>query len=360
MTREFGTALVVEDLTLGAPQRQEVRVRIGAVAVCGSDLHAGDGAWGGRLPAVLGHETAGVVDAVGPEVTSVVPGDRVVVSILRYCGSCFYCAGGQAHLCSAEVALDSETRLHDAAGDPVVQGMRVGGFAEEVVVHESQVVPVPDGIPLDRACLLACGVVTGYGAVVNTAGVPAGASVVVVGTGGVGINCVQGARAAGGHPIVAVDVSEPKLDFATRLGATHGRRADHPALGREIRSLTEGRGADFVFVAVGRPAAVEEGLALVRPGGTLVVVGMSRAGEHARVEMSEFAAGSRRILGSRMGSMVARRDIPMLAARYQAGELRLDELISGRYPLEAINEAVASARAADSLRSLVVFEGVAS
>lgn len=330
-------------------------MRIRAVAICGSDIHAGDGAWYGRLPVVNGHEAAGVVAEVGTGVTSVAPGDHVVVSILRTCGTCFYCSGEETHLCDGPFALDQETRLRDASGAPVAQGIRVGAFAEEVVVHESQVVLIPDEVPLDLGCLLACGVVTGYGAVVTTAAVPAGSSVVVVGSGGVGINCVQGARAAGAGPIIAVDVSDAKLDFARRLGATDALRADHPALAKEVRSLTEGRGADYVFVAVGKPSAVESGLALLRPGGTLVVVGMSKAGEHARIEMSEFAASSQRVLGSRMGSLHAARDVPRLADRYLAGDLMLEELISGRFGLDEINEAIDAARTGESMRNVVLF-----
>lgn len=358
VTRAFGEPLGIEELTLDPPGPGEVRVRIGAVAVCGSDLHAIDGSWGGALPAVFGHEAAGVVTDAGPDAESVQPGDRVVVSILRTCRSCFHCRRGEHHLCEATFALDRETRLHDAGGAAVTQGIRVGGFAEEVVVHESQAIRVPAELPIDRACLLACGVLTGYGAVTNTARVPPGASVVVVGIGGVGLNCVQAAHAAGAHPIVAVDVSAAKLDVAAKFGATDAVPAGPDTAGEVLR-LT-GRGADYAFVTVGHPRAVEQGVDLVRMGGTVVVTGMTRAGERAGIELSEFAASAKRVVGCRMGSAHLARDIPLLARHYGEGRLLLDELITGRYPVEQVNEAIASTRTGDALRNVIVFDGAGS
>ncbi len=358
MARAFGAPLSIEELHLSPPRSGEVQVRTAAVAVCGSDIHAIDGAWGGALPAVYGHEAAGVVVDVGSDVTAVAAGDAVVVALLRTCRTCFYCRGEQSHLCETTFALDTETRLHDANGAPVTQGIGVGAFAEEVVVHESQVSFIGDGIPLDAACLLACGVTTGYGAVANSARVPAGASVAVVGVGGVGVNCLQGARAAGAGPVIAVDVDDDKLAGAGRFGASHVVRAGEGDVVEDIAALTGGRGADYVFVAIGSTRAIEQALDLVRPGGTLIIVGMAATGDVAGFEMSSFAAMGKRILGSRMGSTDLARDLPVLTNAYAAGELLLDELISARYPLEEINEAIATARRPDTLRTVVTFEGV--
>ncbi|NIS36954.1 MAG: zinc-binding dehydrogenase, partial [Actinobacteria bacterium] len=325
--------------------------------ICGSDVHAADGAWGGDLPAVYGHEAAGVVVELGNGVSGVDVGDHVVVSLLRTCGECFYCRQGQTHHCNAAFALDRRSRLRDGDGRPVVQGIGVAAFAEEVVVHESQLAPIARSIPLDAASLLACGVPTGYGAVVNTAQVPAGASVAVVGVGGVGVNCLQGAKAAGAGLVVAIDTNEARLAAAQHFGATHTAAAG-PRLADDIAAVTGRRGADYVFVAVGNPQAMEAAFELARPGGTLVVVGMSESGAKAGFDMANFAYTAKRVIGSRMGSTNVARDMPLLTQRYLDGELLLDELISHRFTLDEINEAVAAARRGDGLRSVVVFEGV--
>ncbi len=357
VTRSFGHPLTVEPLTLDAPQAHEVRVQVAAVAICGSDVHAADGAWGGDLPAVYGHEAAGVVAELGPDASGVEVGDHVVVSLLRTCGVCFYCSRELTHHCEATFALNRGSRLRDDSGRPVVQGIGVAAFAEEVVVHESQLAPIPRSIPLDAASLLACGVPTGYGAVVNTAQVPTGASVAVVGVGGVGVNCLQGAKAAGAGPVLAIDTNEAKLAAAEQFGATHTVAAG-PRLADDVAAGTGGRGADFVFVAVGSPRAIESGFELTRTGGTLVIVGMSESGAQAGFDMAYFAYTAKRVIGSRMGSTNVATDTPLLAQRYLDGELLLDELISRRFAFHEINEAVAAARRGDGLRNVVVFDGI--
>src|SRR5919204_3175245 len=200
---EHGAPLKVEELSVDPPAAGEVRVRMAATAICHSDVHALRGEWGELDgPTVYGHEGAGVVEEVGPGVTQVRPGDRVVVSLLRACGRCHYCALGDTHLCEGEFALNNESRLRNRKGETVHQGINCAGFAEQAIVHESQLVRVPDDLPLDRACLLACGVITGVGAVLNTAELRPGQSAVVIGVGGVGLNAVQGARIAGATPII--------------------------------------------------------------------------------------------------------------------------------------------------------------
>lgn len=351
--RSFGEPLTIEELNLDPPGVGEVRVDIEACAICASDLHAMDGSWGGDLPAVFGHEASGVVGAVGEGVSLVSRGDHVVVTLIRSCGRCFFCEDGHGQLCEHDFALASEHRIHASDAD-VQQGIYTGAFAEAVVVDQSQVVAIPPDLPFDAAALLACGVVTGYGAVVNTASVAAGQSVVVIGTGGVGLNSVQGAATAGAQPVIAVDVANQKLDVARPFGATHGVRADASDAREQILALTNGRGADHVVVTVGSTAAIEQGLTFLRRAGTLTVVGMTEVGAHAQIETSGFAGNSQRILGSFMGSTRPRVDIPKLVALHEQGRYLLTELITGRFPLEDINEAIDQVRQGNAIRNVIV------
>ena len=207
---KFGERLVIEDVEIDPPQKGEVKVRLVATAICHSDIHLIRGEWWGGTPLIAGHEAAGIIEEVGDNVIVIKPGDRVVVSLLRSCGRCFYCATGSPHLCEGQFALNTESRLRNGSGDPIQQGIRTAAFAEVVIVDQSQVVQIPESMPLDRAALLACGVITGFGAVVNTAAVEVGSSVVVIGVGGVGLNAVQGAALSGAHPIIAVDLKDKK------------------------------------------------------------------------------------------------------------------------------------------------------
>ena len=354
--RAFGAPLEIENLVLDPPQEGEVLVRVAACAICHSDIHYAEGAWGGTLPAVYGHEAAGVVESVGEGVDAVRSGDRVVISLIRSCGRCFFCARGESYLCEAEFPGDRHGRLHAADGEPVHVAMNTGAFAEQVVVDTSQLVVVPDFVPLDAASLLACGVITGFGAVVSTAEVPAGSSVVVIGTGGVGLNSVQGAVISGAEPIVALDLTAAKLEAATAFGATHvlDPAACDPVA--EVRALTEGRGADYVFVTVGSTQALEQGLGLLRRGGTLVVVGLPPSDATFGVVAVDLAYDGQRILGSNMGSASLGIAVPALIELYEQGRLKLDELITARYPLEQINEAIAAAGDGSTLRNVIVFE----
>ena len=354
--RAFGEPLEIEELELGLPEEGEARVRVVACAICHSDIAFADGAWGGVLPAVYGHEAAGIVEAIGPGVTSVSEGDRVVVSLLRSCGGCFFCERGQPHLCEGSFPGDREGRLRTRDGEAVHQAMHTATFAEESVVHESQLARVPDSVSLDAASLLGCGVATGFGAVVDRADVQPGASVVVVGVGGVGLNCVQGAAFRGAEPIVAVDLAPVKRKVALAFGATHA--LDHAGvdLAAEIRRLTGGRGADHVFVTVGRGDVVELGLTCVRRGGTVVVVGMPPSGDVIRVVGVDLVHDDVRILGTKMGSTSLARIVPALLELYEDGRLKLDELVSGRYELERIDDAIADSRSGESLRNLIVFD----
>jgi Zn-dependent alcohol dehydrogenase len=356
--RVFGAPLEIEELRLDPPEPGEVRVRVAACAICHSDVHFTEGAWGGELPAVAGHEAAGVVEEVGRGVTGVRPGDRVVVSLLRWCGRCFFCARGESHLCETALPIDRDFRLRTPDGKPVHQAMRTAAFAEEVVVHESQLAVIPSSLAFDVASLIGCGVLTGLGAVTERAGVTKGASVVVVGTGGVGLNAVQGAVIAGARHIVGIDVSPGKREAAVRFGATHTVDPAAGDPGGEIRALTGGRGADYVLVTVASTDAIEQSLSWLRRGGTLVVVGMPRAGEKIGVVAVDLAHDDLRIVGSKMGSARLAEAVPRIVDLYEQGRLRLDELVSGRYPLERINEAIAAAGEGSALRNVIVFDPV--
>ena len=352
--REFGHPLSVEQVTLAAPRENEVRVRIAACAVCHSDVAYADGAWDGTLPAVYGHEACGVVAETGPGVQGLAAGDRAVVSLIRSCGACGRCRDGAPALCEGRFRLDDDSPIRLADGGRAEQGMRCGAFADEVVVHASQAVPIPAGIPDTSACLIACAVMTGMGAVVHDAAVAPGSAVAVIGAGGVGLNAVQAAGLAGAGQVIAVDVAAAKLRAARALGATATVDATTADPVAAIRAATGGGGADSVIVTVGAAGAVDQGLACLRRGGTLVVVGMPPNGEHARFDAGALAHDGKRIVGSKLGSSRPAHDIPRIAGLYTAGRLKLDELVTATYPLEEINDAIAAMRRGEAVRNVIV------
>ena len=354
---EYGQPLVVEEVTLDPPQRDEVRVRLAAAAICHSDLHLLRGDWGGSLPVIAGHEAAGTVVDVGEGVNTLRRGERVVVSLLRSCGRCAYCATGAPTQCIGSFALDRESRLRTGDGTPIRQGINTAAFAEEVVVHHSQVASIPDDMPWPQAALLACGVLTGVGAVVNTARVTPGSSVVVVGAGGVGLNAIQAAALAGATPIIAVDRLESKLDVARDFGATHALTvADEKALASAVAELTGGYGADYVFVTVGSVQAISSAFRLARPRGTVVVVGLPELRARAELPVYFHVMDEKRVVGSFMGSSRLGVDVPRLTHLYRQGLLELDRLITAKYPLERINEALSASAKDQALRNVILFE----
>ncbi len=353
--RAFGQPLSLEEIELADPAQGEIRVAIKAVAICHSDIFFWEGAWGGQLPAVYGHEAAGIVEAVGPGVTRVKPGDHVVATLIRSCGGCASCSGGAPVFCEEVFPLDETSPLKSASGEAIVHGMRIGAFAQHVVVHQSQVEAVPADLPFDVASLIACGVLTGFGAVVNTAGVEPGKSVVVVGCGGVGLNAVQGARVAGASPIIALDVAETKLEAARAFGATHALNARAPDVAEQVKAITGGKLADYVFVTVGVAGAAEQAISLMRRNGAVVLVGMPPAGVRTSFDPGWLAADGQRILGSKMGSARLPVDVPRIVDLYRQGRLKLDELVTARFPFEAINEALAASRGGAALRNVLVF-----
>ena len=351
----FGEPLVVEEVVLDPPKVGEVKVRMVATAICHSDIHLLRGEWGGQLPVIAGHESAGIVVEVGPGVTMVAPGDHVVVSLLRSCGRCKMCVRGNPHLCSGTFALNTETRLHTREGQPVTQGIRTAGFAEYTVVDQSQLVKVPEAMSLETASLLACGVITGLGAVVKRAAVPAGSSVVVIGTGGVGLNAVQGAKLAGAHPIIAVDLLDSKLEDAQEFGATHAINGAREDVKARIGELTEGAMADYAFVTVGSAKAAEQAYSLVGTRGHIVFVGIPDFAATIPLPVGLTILSEKTVTGSFMGSVQLSEDVPMLVDLYVNDKLKLDELITARYPLSQINEAIASTEAGAALRNVIVF-----
>lgn len=353
--RAFGRPLVVEEVELEAPGRGEVEVEVAACAVCHSDVLAIDGAWGGSVPVVVGHEAAGVVASIGPGVERVRPGDHVVVTLVRACGTCPACTRGEPSLCDGAFARDARPPLVSRDGEPIRQGLRTAAFAERVVVDGSQVVPIDRDVPLESAALLACGVLTGVGAVVNTARVVPGSRVVTIGTGGVGLNCVQGAALCGARTNIAIDLCDEKLALAAGFGADHAINPNRDDPREAIMALTNGRGADYVFIGAGSARAIEQGMGLVRRGGTLVVVGMTADGVKVGLEAVAIADRGLRILGSKMGSARPHQDVPMLADLYRQGRLKLDELITGRFPLDAIDQVIARVRDGTALRDVVTF-----
>ena len=355
--REFGGPLSIETLRLDPPGEGEVRVRVIASSICHSDIIYMDGGWGGDLPAVFGHEVAGVVTDIGSAVRSVDigVGDRVLVSLLRSCGRCECCEAGIPSQCVTGFPVDSAPHLTDEEGRPVRAGLRVGGFAESVVVDASQVVKIPADVADEAACLISCGVMTGFGAAINTAKVQVGDSVAVVGCGGVGLNCVQGAALAGALPLVAIDVTDDKLEQARAFGATETINAAGGGVTGKALALTEGRGFDVVMTAVGSARAIEQALPLLARDGVLVAVGMPPGDERVALNATGLSHYGQSILGCKMGGARLRIDVPKLFRLYRSGRLKLDELISSRRPLGEINASIELSRHSRNLRHVIVF-----
>jgi S-(hydroxymethyl)glutathione dehydrogenase/alcohol dehydrogenase len=355
--QEFGKPLIIEEVSVRAPQSDEVRVKVAATAICHSDIHDIRGDFGGKLPFVGGHETAGRVEEVGSGVTCVEPGNAVIVSLLESCGVCYYCTTGRPYFCETKVTYDVEGALTDSTGQGVIQKARVGGFAEYVLVHQSQLVKVPEDFPLDLASLLACGVTTGFGAVVNRAQVPPLSSVVVIGCGGVGLNAVQGALVCGANPIVAVDIVDSKVQRAQEFGATHGvnaRTADPIAA---VSDLTGGKGTDYAFVTVGSSSAMQQAFSMLARRGWAIMVGLPPMTDPPlSLPAGEFALTEKTVTGGFMGSIRLNVDIPRLIDLYKAGRYKLDELIAGRYAFESINEALESSAGGEALRNVILFD----
>jgi len=353
---EFGKPLVVEEVDIRPPNEGEIKIKMGATAICHSDIHDISGDLGGTVPFVGGHECAGYIDEVGKGVTQVKPGDHVVVSLLASCGKCRYCRMGLPHLCNASFPLDKQSPIRNKKGQYLRQMVRIGGFAEYAIITESQAVLIPDDLPMDRASLLACGVTTGFGAVVNRARVEVLSSCVIIGTGGVGLNAVQGAAISGAYPIIAVDISDKKLKAARTFGATHTINSTKKDAIKEVQALTGGFGADYVFVTVGNVAMIQQGFMMSGPRGMTVIVGLPKITDMLNISPFGFIKDERVITGGYMGSTRIQVDIPRMVDLYKAGILKLDELITGHYSLDQINQGIDSVLKGEALRNIIMFE----
>ena len=330
--------LEIEQLTLGEPGADEVLIRICYAGLCHSDLHEMNGTFPTTTPILLGHEAAGFVEAVGANVTSVSPGDRVVTCLSIFCGHCRYCLSGRLTLCTnrSATALKDPGRLRNHAGQPVRPTAGIGAFAEKAVVHHHGVAVVPADIPLSRASILGCAVTTGYGAVVHRARVRPGSSVAVVGTGGVGIAAIQAARISGATTIIAVDVDEPKLDLARAFGATDIINASSVDPVVEAIRITEG-GVDYAFEAVGRARTVEQCVAMLRNGGVATVIGMVPRDPPIQLDGADLFFAEKTLQGSFMGSNQFPSDIGNFVAMYRSGILDLDNMITDVVDFDDIN-----------------------
>lgn len=355
--RDVGAPLTIENVEIDAPVGNEVLVDVVAAGLCHSDLRFLEGSFDHPLPTVLGHEVSGIVAAVGADVTDVDVGDHVVMSISVFCGVCPLCTSGRSHLCLDKGATRRKSGQSSRLvldGEPITQFLDLSAFAEQMLVHESAVVRIDDDIPFEYAAVLGCGVATGLGAVLNTARVETGDSVVVIGCGGVGLSAIQGARIAGARQIIAVDPMPTKLDLALRLGATDVVDAADPEVVSTVVSVADGIGADHVIEAVGRIDSIEQGFAMTRRGGTVTVVGLVPAGSKVTIPTDDLFY-ERRLQGSVMGSNDFKRDVPRYLAMYQAGTLNLGDLVTERITLDQINEGFAALEAARHPRILIDF-----
>ncbi len=355
--RAVGAPLTYEDVSIDEPGPGEVLVDVAAAGVCHSDLVFLEGGYAHDTPAILGHESAGVVLATAHDVTVVAPGDHVVTTLSASCGECVYCCADKRHLCSQKERTrrspESRSRLSQN-GEPIHQFLDLSSFAEQMLVHESTLVKVPLGLPLDRAALLGCGVSTGLGAVFNTASVESGEWVAVIGCGGVGLAAVQGARIAGAERIVAIDTVDEKLDLAAALGATDTVNASAQSPVEAVQELTRGQGVHHSFEAIGSKSTAESAFAMLCRGGTATIVGLI-PGEILSIE-TDGLFYERKIQGSVMGSNQPRRDIPRYVDMYMDGLLNLDDMVTRRIALPEVNEAFEDMRLGKAVRSLVVYE----
>jgi Zn-dependent alcohol dehydrogenase len=358
MTGVGADLLLADDVELEAPKAGEVLVDIHHCGVCHSDLHYLDGALRTEPPVVLGHEAAGRVAEVGPGVVELRPGDPVVLTMAPSCGHCYWCTHGEHSLCQRFAGMvggaypDGSTRL-SWRGRPVRRGLVLSAFAERTVVPVEAAVKIPEEMPTEIAAVVGCAVQTGVGAVLNTARVPAGASVLVVGLGAVGLSIVQAARIAGATTIVGADPAAERREHATRVGAT---AVLDPAVDRVdavARELTAGRGADFGFDAVGRGEIVQSLLKATRNGGTTVMVGIPSTEDSVTLRALAHAVYEKKLIGCYLGSANAHRDFPRIVALWRAGRLDLASMITSRRPLEDINLAVSDLRRAAGVRTVL-------
>lgn len=353
--RQIPGQLQIEDVQLDKPGPREVLMRTVAAGLCHSDLHFMEGKYPYPTPCVLGHESAGVVEAVGDLVTYVQPGDHVITCLSVFCGHCEDCLTGHPSLCQnreTSRAFDAPPRIAQN-GSVMHQFLNLSSFAEQMLVHEHAIVKIRDDMPLDRAALIGCGVTTGLGAVMNTARIEPGSTVAVIGCGGVGLAAVQGARIAGAARIIAVDMVATKLDLARELGATDAVNAADGDPVQQVLQMTGG--VHYSFEAIGLKQAAEQAFNMLRRGGTATVIGMIPVGQNVELPGTAFLQ-EKRIQGSTMGSNRFRVDMPRYIELYLQGRLRLDEMVSKRITLDEINAGFEDMKAGTVARSVILFE----
>jgi len=353
----YNEPLEIAEVQIDEPRRGEVLLRTAASGVCHSDLHIIEGKLPAPPPLVLGHEPSGIVERVGEDVTYVKPGDPVIACLSVFCGKCEYCTAGRPYLCGG-AQLDREpgdTPRLSLDGAPLYQMAQLASFAEQMLVPENALVKIRDDMPLDRAALIGCGVTTGLGAALNTARVRAGSTVAVIGCGGVGLSIIQGCRIAGAGRIIAVDTQDWKLELAREVGATDGVSASAGDAVSQVLEMTGG-GVEQAFEAIGLNATVQQALAMTRKGGTAFMVGVLGIGENIEVPGLDVVINEKRIQGSMMGSNAFRVDMPRYVDFYLNGQLKLDEMISARRPLEEVNTCFDEMRKGTAARSVIVFD----
>ena len=353
---EVKQPLQIEDVAISKPKSREVLLRTKAAGLCHSDLHFIEGSYPWPLPAVLGHESAAVVEQVGSDVTYVKPGDHVITCLSAFCGHCEHCLTGYMSRCTSpelQRPTEGEPRLGKKAGE-YNQFLNLSSFAEQMLVHEHAIVKIREDMPLDRAALIGCSVITGTGAVIQTAGVKAGETVAIIGCGGVGLSCINGAAIAGAGRIIAIDTQPGKLELARFFGATDTVDASATDAVAEVIEMTKG-GVHYSFEAIGLKATTEQAFQMLRRGGTCTVIGMIPVGTLIEIHGVEFLA-EKKIQGSLMGSNRFRVDMPRLIDFYLSGKLHLDELISNRIKLDQINDGMTSLKAGEIARNVIIFD----
>lgn len=353
---DFNQPLKMQSVTLGSPEGRNVKVRIDAVAICHSDISFIKGYWGGILPAIYGHEAAGTILDIGDAVSAFQKGQRVIVTLMRSCGSCAPCTSEAEALCATPPTLGENAAATSHNGTPIYAAMNTGAFAEEIIIHERQIIALPDDISAENGALIGCGVITGFGAVTRVAKVKSGEHVAIVGCGGVGMNAIQAARISNAATITAIDAASSKEGICRKLGATEFINPLQDQDFKNAQAIVQGRGYDAVLVAVGSVQAIVNALPLLRPGGRLVVMGMPPSGHLAEIDMTSLAAQGQIIIGTKMGSAMIREDIPEIIRLYREGEWVLDALVSDRFDFEDINAALAAAEHPDSFRIMVTMQ----
>jgi S-(hydroxymethyl)glutathione dehydrogenase/alcohol dehydrogenase len=354
--REVNVPMDVEEIQVSKPGPREVLVRTAAAGVCHSDMHFYNGTYPGRVPMVLGHESAGVVEAVGSDVHYVKPGDHVITCLSVFCGHCDYCLTGHLSLCQepeTQRPKEAEPRI-SKGGQALGQFANLGSFAEMMLVHEHAVAKIRDDMPLDRAALIGCGVTTGVGAVIHTAKVKPGETVAVIGCGGIGLSCINGAAIAGAGRIIAVDRVASKLELARKFGATDVVNAADGDAVAKVQELTSG-GVHYSFEAIGLKATAEQAFQMLKNGGTATVIGMIPPGHMVSLHGPDFLF-EKKIQGSMMGSNRFRVDMPRFVDFYLQGKLHLDDLVSRRIKLADVNDGLAALESGEVARSVIMFD----